>query len=108
MQARSLMTYPNPSTGVSIMMQNRSELGVAVQSREPGSPKQMRDIQPTAITGKSHSPMSSIPGVTLFDKQGLPTKIHRILDGNDSLGIQRGFRDTLGAISDFRVSLGVN
>lgn len=105
MQARSLMSYPNPSTGVSIIMQNRSELGIAVQPRELSSPRQTHKLPSSAFTLKSHSPVSSLSGPSLLDKQSLPNKIHRILDNNNSLGIQRSFQNTLGAISDLRVSI---
>lgn len=105
MQARSLMSYPNPSTGVSIIMQNRSELGIAVQPREPSSPRQTHKLPSSAFALKSHSPVSSLSGPSLLDKQSFPNKIHRILDNNNSLGIQRSFQNTLGAISDLRVSI---
>ncbi|KAF8590477.1 RabGAP/TBC [Ramaria rubella] len=97
-QARLLMTSPTPGTGVLLVMQNRNELGIAVEIPDAPSPLHPRrrasvvatTIPPTVSQGRSShtSERSRLQDVIA----------NRLMDANETLGLQRGFFNTLSEL----------
>lgn len=97
-QAQLLITSPTPGTGASLVMQNRNELGIPVEIPDSPSPHVHRR-RTSAIAGTFPQMASqSRPGHERPRLQDMITS--RLMDANETLGIQRGFLNT---ISELRV-----
>lgn len=99
-QAQLLLMSPTPGTGVTLVMQNRNELGIPVEIPDsPPRPLHRRGASSVAAT----FPQMASQGKAGHERPRLQDMItSRIMDANETLGIQRGFLNT---ISELRVCL---
>lgn len=97
-QAQLLLMSSTPGTGVSLVMQNRGELGIPVDIPDlPSPPVSHRRASGIAAT----FPQGAVQGRSGHERPRLQDMItSRIMDANETLGIQRGF---LSTISELRV-----
>ncbi|KAF8520166.1 hypothetical protein BU17DRAFT_47025 [Hysterangium stoloniferum] len=94
-QAQSLIASPTPSTGAALMIQNRNELGIRTEVPEaPRKPPRRWRASATAPSTVSQSKASQI-----HERPRLQDVItNRLMDANESLGIQRGIYNTISEI----------
>lgn len=111
-QAVALQTSPNPSTGASIVVENRNLLNIPIEIPDPPPAPLRRKVRPnerghyqsgseslsrpdSSGSRQGHYPQSSY-------QMGLPESIARgLLDRGESMGINKTF---LSAVSELRVS----
>lgn len=97
-QAQLLISSPTPGTGASLVMQNRNELGIPIEIPDPPPPPIHRR-RASAVTGTF--PQTSSQSKLGHERPRLQDMItSRLIDANETLGIQRGFMNT---ISELRV-----
>jgi hypothetical protein len=97
-QAQLLLTSPTPGTGASLVMQNRNELGIPVEVPDPPTPPPTRRRRASAIAATAPPTVSASHGRMphAHDRPRLQDMItNRLMDANESLGIQRGFFNTI-------------
>ncbi|KIJ44190.1 hypothetical protein M422DRAFT_252206 [Sphaerobolus stellatus SS14] len=98
-QAQLLILSPTPASGVSVVMQNRYELNIPVEVPEPPV-RQSSRRRPTA---GSPITSSSVPAIVRPQHTQERPRIQdviasRIMDANETYGIQKGFLSTISEI----------
>jgi TBC1 domain family protein 5 len=107
-QALALQMSPTPSTGISIIIENRNLLGIPLEVPVP-QPSPIRNragLQSSALEGQSRDIAGGMNSHTRNGSShlplGLPEAITRgFLDKGESLGINKAF---MSAVSDLKVS----
>jgi len=104
-QAAALQMSPNPSTGASIVVENRNLLNIPIEIPDP-PPAPLRSKARPSERGHRHSPSESPDPSgsrqSHYQQMGLPESIARgLLDRGESMGINKTF---LSAVSELRVS----
>lgn len=105
-QAVALQMSPNPSTGASIVVENRNLLNIPLEIPDPPPPPMRRRVRPSEQSHQlsaSEGPSSADGRPSLQRQQSPMESIARnLLDRGESMGINKTF---LSAVSELKVSL---
>jgi TBC1 domain family member 5 len=97
-QAHHLQQFPSPSTGVSVVVQNRDLLNIPVAVPDPPArpTRRTRESRAASASGRLSMPQNQ----SVRESQvGLPEMIARnLLDKSEGLGINRAFFNTVSEI----------
>lgn len=110
-QALALQMSPTPSTGASVVIENRNLLNIVLEVPEPPPAPQRRSIQGGKAKSAFGSNSRTVPGAisaqhsrqTSSPQIGIPEMIARgLLERGESLGINKTF---MSAVSELRVGI---